>query len=69
LEAIEVIFSLRDKKLVMHRRGVISKGKTKLLYLTIAPVKGIVYPESNMIDIEKNNENKTTGFNFTFFND
>ena len=53
----------------MHRRGVISKGKTKLLYLTIETVKGIVYPESNMIDIEKNNENKTTGFNFTFFND
>ena len=69
MEATEVFFSLRERKLVMQRRGVISKGKTKLLYLTIAPVKGIVYPDSNMIDIEKNNENKTTGFNLTFFND
>lgn len=53
----------------MHSSGVISRGRTKLLYLTIAPVNGTVYPDSNMIDIEKNNENKTTGFNFTFLDE
>jgi hypothetical protein len=46
----------------MQSNGVIAKGKTKLLYRTIAPVKGIEYPDSNIIDREKKYRNKKRGF-------
>ena len=45
----------------MQSKGVINNGNTKLLYLTMAPVKGIVQPQMSRIEIEKANKHITRG--------
>ena len=52
---------------VIHISGVNKNGKTKLLYRTIAPEKGIVYPQIIKTDMEKKKIKYSKGLgNFDF---